>query len=81
MLSYIVLRSLLDVLSGTANLRTKILDLGGSDSSIVLIPRGGILMSLGSFLESLSQAILAGIILVGRLGVPASQMALGLACY
>ena len=34
-----------------ANLRTKILDFRGSDSSILLIIRGGILMSIGSFPE------------------------------
>ena len=33
------------------------LDSGGFDSSVILILRGGILMSTGSFLESLSQAI------------------------
>ena len=37
-------------------------------SSIILISRGGMLMSIGSFLEVLSQRILAGMILVGRLG-------------
>ena len=55
----------------TANLRTKILDLRGFDSSIILILRCGILMSIGNFLEVLSQEILVGIILVGRLGVEA----------
>ena len=34
---------------GTANLRTEILDFGGFDSSIILIMRGGILMSIGNF--------------------------------
>ena len=52
----------------TANLHTKILDLRGFDSSIILILRGGIRMSIGNIPESLSQAILIGIILVGRLG-------------
>ena len=52
----------------TANLRTWILDLGGFGSSRVLVLRGGILMSIGNSPESLSQAILAGIILAGRLG-------------
>ena len=53
-----------------ADLRTnRIMDFRGLDSSIILILRGGILMSVGDFLESLSQAILVGIILVGRLGV------------
>ena len=50
----------------TANLRTKILDFRGFYSSIILIFRGG---SIGNFLESLSQAILVGRFLVGRLGV------------
>ena len=39
------------------------------DSSIILILRAGIIMSIGNFPESLSQAILVGIILVGRLCV------------
>ena len=39
------------------------------DSSRILVLRGGILMSIGGFLESLSQAVLVGRILVGRLGV------------
>ena len=41
----------------------------GLTSSRILILRGGILMSIGNFPEILSQAILAGIILVWRLGV------------
>ena len=41
----------------------------GFDSSRILISRGGILMLIWNFLEILSQAILVGIILVGRLGV------------
>ena len=46
------------------------MDLTGFGSSIILILRGGILMSVGDFPESLSQAILVvGIMLVGRLGV------------
>ena len=53
----------------TADLRTTILDFRGFDSSRVLNLRGGILRSIGDFPESLSQRILAGIILVGRLGV------------
>ena len=53
-----------------ANLRTKIPDFRGVDSSIILIVRVGILMFIGNFPEVLSQAILVGIILVGRLGVP-----------
>ena len=44
-------------------------DFRGFDSSIILILRDGILISIGDFLDCLSQAILVGIILVGRLGV------------
>ena len=58
-------------LQTTANLPAKIVDFRGFDSSIILILRGGILMSIGEFPESLSQRILVGISLVGRLGVPA----------
>ena len=56
---------------GTANLRTKILDFRGFDSSRILIPKGGIPRSTGNLLEVLSQRILVGIILVGRSGVGA----------
>ena len=52
-----------------ANLRTKILDFRGFDSSRILSLRGGILTSIGNFLESLSRGILVVIVLVGRLGV------------
>ena len=52
----------------TANLRTKILDFRGFDSSRISILRGGIPWRIGNFPESLSQQLLAGIILVGRLG-------------
>ena len=38
-----------------ANLRTKILDFRGCDSSIISISRGGILMSIGDFREIMSQ--------------------------
>ena len=53
----------------TANLRTQTMDFRGLDSSRILIVRGGILMSIGNFPESLSQAILVGIISGSRLGV------------
>ena len=53
----------------TANLRTKIMDFRGFDPSITFILRSGIIISIGIFPESLSQQVLAGIILVGRLGV------------
>ena len=52
-----------------ANLLTKILDLRGFDSSIILILRGEILRPIGNFLEILSRQILAGRFFVGRLGV------------
>ena len=54
----------LECIQATANLRTstKILDFGGFDSSIILILRGGLLMSIGKSLEILSQGILVGII-------------------
>ena len=57
----------------TANLRTRILNFRGLDSSLILILRCGILMSIGNFPESSSRQILAGIILVGRLGVELSS--------
>ena len=53
----------------TANLPTNIVDFGGFDSSIISIIMGGILMSTGDFSESLSQAILVGVMLVDGLGV------------
>ena len=53
----------------TANLRTEILDFRGFDSSRLLILRGGIPWPIGNYQESLSQRILVGNILVGRLGV------------
>ena len=51
------------------NPNTKIMDFRVADSSIISILRGGIPMSMGDFPDSLSQAILVGIMLVGRLGV------------
>ena len=50
------------------NLPTNIVDLKGLDSSMILIQRDGILMSIRNLPESLSQAMLVGIMLVGRLG-------------
>ena len=52
-----------------ANLRTDIMDFRGFDSSIILIVRGGILMSILNLPESLRQAIVVGIMLVGKSGV------------
>ena len=56
------------VARGTANLRTTILDFRGFESNIILISRGGILMSMGNSPESSSQQMFVGIIFVGRLG-------------
>ena len=53
----------------TANLRTKIPGFRGFDSSIILMSRGGTRRPTWNFPEMLSQDILVGIILVGRLGV------------
>ena len=59
----------------TANLPTNIVDFRGFDSSIMLISRGGILMSIGDLPESSGQAMLVGIMLVGRLGVQYAHVA------
>ena len=56
-------------LATTAGLRTEILDFGGVDSSGILILRVEFLTSIGISPEILSQQILVGIILVGKLGV------------
>ena len=53
----------------TPNLCTNIMDFRGFDSSTILNLRGGIPRPIGNFPESLSQAILVGIILVGKSGV------------
>ena len=53
----------------TANPRTNIADFRGFASNIILIQRGGILRPIGNFLESLSQAMLVGGMVVERLGV------------
>ena len=45
------------------------MDFRGLDSSIFLILRGGILRPIGDFPEVLTQAMLVGVMLVGRLGV------------
>ena len=60
--------------SSTANLCTKILDFKMFGSSIILVVRGGIFMSIGSSQEMLSQRILVGIIVVGRLDVGAGTV-------
>ena len=51
------------------NLPISIVDFRGFDSSRILNLRGGILRPIGNFPEILSQAMLVGVILVGRLGV------------
>ena len=48
---------------GTPNLPTNMVDFGGFHSSIMLCLRGGILMSIGNSPESLSQAMLVGVML------------------
>ena len=53
----------------TANPRTDIMDFRGFDSSMILILRGGISRPIGNFPQSLTQAMLVGIMLVGGLGV------------
>ena len=55
----------------TADLPTNIMDFRRFDSSTILSLRGGIPRPIGDLPESLSQAILVGITLVGRLGLPA----------
>ena len=56
-------------LSSATYLDTKILDFRGFDSSIILIIRGGIPRPIGNFPESLTQAMLVGVMLVGILSV------------
>ena len=53
----------------TPNLPTNIVGFRGFDSSTILSVRGGIPRPVGILPESLSQAMLVGITLVGRLGV------------
>ena len=48
--------------AATANLRASILDFGGFGSSRVLMLRDGFIMSIGTFVENLSRAILVEII-------------------
>ena len=55
--------------TATPNLPTNIVDFRAFDSSTILTLRGGVLMSIRDFPESLTQAMLLGIVLVGRLGV------------
>ena len=54
----------------TANLPSNIVGFRGFDSSIILILRGEIPRPIGDFPASLSQAMLEGIMVVARLGVP-----------
>ena len=53
----------------TPNLPANIVDVRGFDTRRILPSRAGILMSIGNLPESLSQAMLAGIMSVGGLGV------------
>ena len=55
--------------TSTPNLPTNIVDFRRFDSSVILISTGGIPRLIRDFPEGLSQAISAGIRLVGRLGV------------
>ena len=64
LLLLLLLLSLVIISSSTPNLPTNIVDFGGFDSSTILIIRGGIPRPIGDFPESLSQAILVGIMLV-----------------
>ena len=56
-------------MGSTPNPPTNIVGFRGLDSSIILILRGGIIMSIVHFPASLSQAMLVGIMLVGKSGV------------
>ena len=47
----------------TANLPTNIMDFRGFDPSIIIVLMGGILTSKGDFPESLSQAMLVGVMM------------------
>ena len=49
--------------------RHKLMDFRGFDSNIILIERSGTPNPIGNLTESLSQAILVGVMSVGRLGV------------
>ena len=60
--------------SAAANLRTKILEFRGFDSSLILSLRAGIPRPIGIFPEILSQRILVGRFLVGRLGVAVDRV-------
>ena len=60
---------IITITGSTANLRTNIMDFRGFDLSIILILRGGIPRPIGISPESLSQAILVGVMLAGGLGV------------
>ena len=58
-------RSILRGGEGTANLPANIVDFRGFDSSVIIIIGGEHLISTGDFPESLSQAMLVGVMLVG----------------
>ena len=62
------------MMHATANPRTNIIDFRGFDSNIILNLRGELFRPIGDFPESASQAMLVGIMLVGRLGVHMSQV-------
>ena len=52
----------------TANLRTNIMDVRGFDSTMILMLRGAILMSIGNFPEVLSQAMLVECNVIREIG-------------
>ena len=58
-----------NTITNTAYLPTNIVGFRGFDSSTSLIQRGGIPRPIVNSPESLSQAMLVGVMLVGRLGV------------
>ena len=53
----------------TPNVPTNVVGFRGFDSSVILMLRGGISRPTGNRRESLTQAMLVGTMLVGRLGV------------
>ena len=69
-ISIITISSIIVIIAAVAaNPRANIVDFGGFDSGIILILRGGIPRHIGDFLEVLTQAMLVGVMLVGRLGI------------
>ena len=67
-----------DAMHSTANLRTNLMDFREFGSSITFIMRGGIPRSIGNCPQSLTQAMLVGVMLVGGLGVHHDTMRRGM---